>query len=203
MRRKDEDTQCDRSSIASFLLLIDRSDHLPNGNFCGGKQLMDINAPEFMEYFLDFSVALTGFSRFHLIGTGQASLYFETVRDIIGADIFGELLQTFHRIDLNAQNNSDESVLTEGIRAEILASEKLGPLARNIIKLWYVATWYQLPQDWRDVFGTREKDKTLIPSPQAYPEGLLWPTIGVNPPGAKGLGYGTWSEPPSVSLTKS
>lgn len=163
---------------------------------------MDINAPDFMEYFLDFSVVLTGFSRFHLQGTGQASLYFGSIRDIIGQDMFGELLQTFHRLDIEAQNNNDESILTNGLRSEILGSEKLGSIARNIIKLWYVATWYELPKDWREVFGSQENDKTFIPSPQAYPEGLLWPTIGVNPPGAKGPGYATWSEPPSVTLVE-
>ena len=161
---------------------------------------MDINKPEFREYFLDFSVVLTGFSEFHLQGTGQASLYFDTILDIIGGDLFVELLQTFHRFDVKAQSYDDESILTNGLRTEILGSEKLGPIARNIIKLWYVATWYELPKDWRDAFGTKEKDKTFIPSAKAYPEGLLWPTIGVNPPGAKGLGYGTWSEEPSVSL---
>jgi hypothetical protein len=165
---------------------------------------MDINSPEF-GYFLDLSVVLTGFSRFHLQGTGQAPLYFETIRDIIGPNMFKELLQTFHRIDVKAQSSDEkdkEPVLTEGLRAEILASEKFGLIARNIIKLWYVATWYQLPQQWRDVFGGKEKDKTFIPKPEAYPEGLLWPAIGVNPPGAKGLGYATWSEPPLVSLTE-
>jgi hypothetical protein len=164
---------------------------------------MDINAPEFMEYFLDLSVALTGFSRFHLVGTDQAACYFKTVRNVIGGDLFGELLQTFHRLDVKAQSYEDQSILANGLRSDILGSEKLGPIARNIIKLWYVATWYQLPQSWRDVFGTKENDKTFIPSPQAYPEGLLWPAIGVNPPGAKGPGYATWSEPPSVSLTQS
>ncbi|MEA5515808.1 hypothetical protein [Nodularia sp. UHCC 0506] len=162
---------------------------------------MEMNADEFMDYFLDLSVTLTGFSRFHLQGTGQASLYFDTILNIIGKDMFAELLLTFHRLNFEAQNNNDESILTTGIRCEILGSEKLGPLARNVIKLWYIATWYQLPSAWRDVFGTKQNDQTFIPSPQAYPEGLLWPTIGVNPPGAKGLGYGTWSEPPSVSLS--
>jgi hypothetical protein len=163
---------------------------------------MDINAPEFMEYFLDVSVALTGFSRFHLQGTGQASLYFATIRDIIGGDMFGELLQTFHRLELEAKNKNDQSILTNALRSEILGSEKLGAIARNIIKLWYIATWYQLPPAWRDVFGTKENDRTFIPSPQAYPEGLLWPSIGVNPPGAKPPGYATWAEPPSISLNK-
>lgn len=153
---------------------------------------MDINSTECRECFLDLSVALTGFSRFDLYGTGQVFLYFDTIRDVIGEKMFGDLLQTFH--DLESEDK---------LRLEILGSEKFGPIARNIIKLWYVATWYKLPQEWRDVFGTKEKDKTFIPSPQAYPEGLLWPAIGTNPPGAKGPGYGSWSDPPSVSLTKS
>jgi hypothetical protein len=161
---------------------------------------MDINTPEFREYFLDFSVAITGFSKFHLRGTGQVSLYFETIRDIIGGEMFGELLQTFHDIKTKAEFNDDQSILTLRLRTDILGSEKLGPIARNIIKLWYVATWYELPQDWRNVFGTKEKDQTKVASPEAYPEGLLWPTIGVNPPAAKAPGYATWSEAPSVTL---
>ncbi len=163
---------------------------------------MDINTPEFREYFLDFSVTVTGFSKFHLHGTGQVSLYFDTIRNIIGAEMFGELLQNFHHLKGKADFNDDKSFLAEGLCSEILGSEKFGPIARNIIKLWYVATWYQLPKSWRNVFGTKENDKTFVVSPQAYPEGLLWPTIGVNPPAAKAPGYGTWSEPPSVSLSK-
>lgn len=161
---------------------------------------MDINAPEAMESFLEFSVVLTGFPRFHLQGTGQASLYFDTIRDIIGKDMFEEVLQAFHDLNCKAKNKTDESesILTNGLRSDILGSEKLGPITRNIIKLWYMSTWYELPQEWRDVYGVKEKDTLFIPSPQAYPEGLLWPTIGVNPPGAKGPGYGTWKEPPAT-----
>ncbi|MBD2252843.1 hypothetical protein [Nostoc parmelioides] len=158
---------------------------------------MDINAPEFKEYFLNISVVLTGFSKFQLQGTGMATLYFETIRDIIGGDIFAELLTTFHKLKLEKKEKNHESI------TQILASEKFGPIARNIIKVWYIATWYALPQSWRDTFGTKEKDGTFVISAQAYPEGLLWQAIGVNPPGAKGQGYATWSEPPLVSLTKS
>ncbi|MDJ0717460.1 MAG: hypothetical protein QNJ54_25115 [Prochloraceae cyanobacterium] len=162
---------------------------------------MDIDTPEFMEYFLDFSVAVTGFSRFDLQGTGQVSLYFSTIRGIIGDQIFGELLQTFHDLDRKAKRENNQSVLTDGISFEILVSGKLGPIARNIIKLWYTAIWYQLPSPWQEKFGARQNDITFIVSPYAYPEGLLWPAIGVNPPGAKAPGYGTWSEPPSVKLS--
>ena len=163
---------------------------------------MDINAPESMKSFLEFSVLLTGFPRFYLQGTGQASLYFDTIRDIIGEEIFGDVLQIFDDLNIQAKNSKDESILTNGLRSELLGSQKLGPIVRNIIKLWYMSTWYQLPQEWRDAFGLKINDRTFIPSPQAYPEGLLWPTIGVNPPGAKGPGYATWIDPPSVALVE-
>jgi hypothetical protein len=61
-----------------------------------------------------------------------------------------------------------------------------------------VGAWYPLPAAWRGTFGELEKDTTFVVSPAAYTEGLLWPTIGANPAGAKGPGYGTWSVPPRI-----
>jgi len=37
-------------------------------------------------------------------------------------------------------------------------------------------------------------------SPASYTEGLLWPTIGANPPGAKAPGFGTWAYPPVLDV---
>ncbi|MDJ0532799.1 MAG: hypothetical protein QNJ70_09935 [Xenococcaceae cyanobacterium MO_207.B15] len=162
---------------------------------------MDIDTPDLMEYFLNFSAAVTGFSRFDLLGTGQASLYFSTIEGIIGGEIFRELLQTFHELYVRANSENDASILTEGITDQILMSGKLGPIASNIIKLWYSATWYQLPDPWREKFGARQNDTSFVVSPYAYPEGLLWQAIGVNPPGAKAPGYASWQYPPSVRLT--
>ncbi len=155
---------------------------------------------QLLDYFLDLSVALTGFSKFQLQGTGQVTAYYSTVEKIIGKELFEELLYTFHRLEEQAQADNYESLVAQGLRSEILGSEKLGAIARNIIKLWYVATWYQLPQSWRETFGVKQSDRTFVVSPQAYPEGLLWQAIGVNPPAAKAPGYGTWSDPPLVTL---
>ncbi len=157
---------------------------------------MSIDRTKLMEYFLDLSALLTGFSRYDLEGTGQASLYFDTICDIIDEAVLTDLLETFHNLD-----SSKPSVLAEGLKSRILTSGKRGPLARNILKLWYTSTWEQLPDSWQTWYGNEKDDKTFIPSPQAYPEGLVWKTVGVNPPGAKPPGYGTWSEPPSVSLS--
>ncbi|ACK67115.1 conserved hypothetical protein [Rippkaea orientalis PCC 8801] len=145
---------------------------------------MDIDKPEYMGYFLDLSVVVTGFSRFHLQGTGQDSLYFDTVRSIIGGEMFAELLKTFHEQGLDA----------------VLESGKFEPIVRNIIKLWYIATWEKLPPEWQERFGTPLNDSTFIASPYAYTEGLVWPAVGVNPPAAKAPGYESWSYPPSVTL---
>ncbi|MDB9382419.1 hypothetical protein PN465_09305 [Nodularia spumigena CS-584] len=162
---------------------------------------MSIKTPEFMGYFLDFSAEVTGFSRFDLEGTGQADLYFDTVLKVVGEDIFGELLTIFHDLDKRAKKKYDPVILSEGLRSQILESSKRGPVARNIIKLWYTANWYELPEAWEAWYGAGKENSHFIPSPQSYPEGLVWRAVGVNPPGAKAPGYGTWSEPPSVSLS--
>ena len=150
-----------------------------------------------LEDFLSFSTVVTGYTRFRLMGTGHAELYLTTVTDVVGAKAVAELLTTFTRVQQQAATHAQ---LEDLLRAEILSDEKFGPIARNIIKLWYVGTWYQLPPEWREAFGAHEKDVTFVASPTAYTEGLLWPTIDANPSGAKGPGYGTWAEPPRINL---
>ncbi|QYX31282.1 hypothetical protein [Sphaerospermopsis torques-reginae] len=160
-----------------------------------------MKTPEFVGYFLGLSAELTGFSRFDLEGTGQADLYFDTVLNTIGEQIFKELLETFHQLDKSAKKKHNPTILSEGLREEILSSATLGPVARNIIKLWYTATWDKLPKSLESWYGINQQNSPFIPSPQSYAEGLVWKAVGVNPPGAKAPGYGTWSEPPSVSLS--
>jgi hypothetical protein len=134
-----------------------------------------------MEYFLNFSEEATGFSRPDLELTGQGSAYFATARDVIGGGKFAESLQAYHDSGLGT----------------LLSSPKLGPIARNLIKLWYTATWERLPHEWQDAYGRISNDTTFIVSADAYTTGLLWPAIGANPPGANAPGYGTWSNPPT------
>jgi hypothetical protein len=94
----------------------------------------------------------------------------------------------------------DPEALDEGLRAQVLSDDKLGPIARNLIKMWFVGTWYELPQEWRDRYAAREPVSTHVVSPASYTEGLLWPTIGANPPGAKGQGFGSWVGPPAIDV---
>lgn len=137
-------------------------------------------SPVLSEHFLNFSAEATGFSRADLETTDQAGTYFSTVREIIGSDAFAEFLQSYSSDGLD----------------KVLSSPKSGPIGRNVIKLWYTATWEQLPREWREKYGAWPKDITFVVSPTAYTTGLLWTAIGVNPPGANGPGYGAWSDPP-------
>ncbi|QTH73579.1 hypothetical protein [Pseudoalteromonas xiamenensis] len=147
--------------------------------------------------FVELSGALTDFNAFALNGTGQVSDYLQTLTNIVGEDIVEQLLSTFSAV---YEASADETMFINGIRQQILGDMKLGPVARNLIKLWYTGTWYQLPNSWREDFGKSEQDTTFFVSSASYTEGLLWQAIDANPSGAKGPGYGSWSQPPRINF---
>lgn len=142
--------------------------------------------------FLALSAEITAFTTFDLLGTGMADAYLKAVIDVVGEATVEQLLDAWERVRRAGPD------LEENLRREIFGDEKLGPIARNIIKLWYIGTWYQLPYAWTQTFGALEKDVTFVVSPAAYVEGLLWPAIGSHPPGAKAPGYGSWATPPVI-----
>ncbi|MCW2835434.1 MAG: hypothetical protein JWN68_3387 [Nocardioides sp.] len=158
-----------------------------------------MNYIELHEAFLDLSSTLTGYSRFRLLGTGQVDRYLATSIDAVGDEVLAALLATF--TDVHGTAGGDEQALDRGLRARILSDDLLGPVARNVIKMWYVGTWYQLPQEWHDLHATRGHDTTHVVSPASYTEGLLWPTIGANPPGAKAQGFGSWAAAPVINAS--
>jgi hypothetical protein len=146
--------------------------------------------PSPFENFLLLSVQLCGISGFDLVGTGYAKRYFETVEDIVGRDLLHRLLETFAALPIAPTRRN------AALQAAILNHPEFGPVARNIIKLWYTATWFQLPPTWRANFGARPKDETSVPYAYAYAESLLGPAIGAHPAGAKPTGHQSWTLPP-------
>src|SRR5699024_2706778 len=62
--------------------------------------------------FLDLSAALTGYSRFRLLGTGQAEPYLSTTREAAGEDVLAQLLGTF--ADVRHTAGDDEEALDAG-----------------------------------------------------------------------------------------
>jgi hypothetical protein len=148
-----------------------------------------------LQRFLDFSAEVTAFSTLDLYGTGQAESYLSTVVHVVGEQVLLELLDAYSRMPPGGEGPQPRHMK---LYQDVLSSEKLGPIARNVIKLWYAGVWYKLPTEWAESFGAREGDVTFVVSPAAYAEGLLWRAIGANPPGAKAPGYGSWAAPPLI-----
>ena len=128
------------------------------------------------EAFVELSVALTGFSRVELLGTGVADLYRETTIKQAGEESADQLLAAWQTV-----KDSPDSVET-ALRNEILSQPHLGPIARNIIKLWYLGQWGD------------DANKTV--SSEAYQQGLVWIAINAHTQGANQQGFGTWSFAP-------
>lgn len=147
-----------------------------------------------LERFVGLSAALTGYDEVELQGTGLAGTCWSTVESIVGQAISAELLAVWTSI--HERFRGEPKAQNEAVRAEILASPKLGPVARNVIQLWYLGSWIQLPRGWRAQYGQSPLDTTKVVSAQAYQQSLVYDAMGTHPPGAKQPGYGSWALPP-------
>jgi hypothetical protein len=160
-----------------------------------------MTAPSF-EGFLSLSVDLTAFEEPDLLGTGMAHRYLAKVRAACGDEVVTALLDAHRaaRADAGGPERTvlDRDLLDRALRHRIFSDDRLGPVARNVIKLWYAGTWYALPPEWTDRYGAHAAAETSTVTAASYQEGLLWRAIGANPPGAKAPGYGSWAEPPRI-----
>jgi hypothetical protein len=127
--------------------------------------------------FLELSSALTDFNGVELLGTGVAGAYLRTLGEILPAAVLDDLL-----------DGRDA--------AAILDDATLGPIARNVIVMWYCGTWSALPEDWRAAHGTSPLDVDHVVSPDAYVSGLQWVAAGAHAIAARPQGFGAWALPP-------
>ncbi|NKE59996.1 hypothetical protein FXN61_25640 [Lentzea sp. PSKA42] len=151
--------------------------------------------------FLLLSVDLTAFEKTELLGTGLAHQYLAKVRAACGDEVFTALLAAHRLARADAVRDAgscDRTLLDRALRHRIFSDDRLGPVARNVIKLWYSGTWYGLPPEWTDSYGAHTAAETSTVTAASYQEGLLWRAIGANPPGAKAPGYGSWAQPPRI-----
>jgi hypothetical protein len=167
-----------------------------------------VTAPSFEE-FLRLSVDLTAFGETELLGTGLARPYLAKVRAACGDENVAALLDAHRAARADAAGDAgdagsldgillDRVLLDRALRHRIFGDDRLGPVARNVIKLWYAGMWYALPPEWTDRYGARAEGETSTVTAASYQEGLLWRAIGANPPGAKAPGYGSWAQPPRI-----
>ncbi len=148
-----------------------------------------------LERFLAFSAEITAHSTYELRGTGSAEAYLATVEKIVGPRLLDALLDTYDAAVATADHGA---ALPDLLRRDLFSDLRLGPIARNVVKMWYLGVWYELPQAWTDAYGAQQRNVAFTVSGAAYTEGLLWPSIGANPPGAKAPGFGSWAQPPRI-----
>ena len=141
--------------------------------------------------FLDLSELLTGFTRVQLLGTGVAGDYLRALEEVVPANVVNELLAAYAQLPA-------DGVRETAAASEILADPKLGPVARNLITMWYCGTWAELPDEWREAHGTSPLDADRVISPEAYLAGLQWVAAGAHPMGARQQGFGAWALPPET-----
>jgi hypothetical protein len=70
-------------------------------------------------------------------------------------------------------------------------------LARSIILLWYLGSWYK-PKDLKEQATAAKPDRisSEVLSPKAYTQGLVWQIAGAHPMGYSNLQFGYWSRDP-------
>ena len=147
-----------------------------------------------LDQFVALSSALTGFDIAEVWATGMVETYFGVIPVILDGDYLGRLLTRWTSIHTRA--GDDESYRDELIESELLADDTLGPLAKNVVALWYLGMWTQLPASWRAVHGAFARDMTAYVSARAYRQALVWKAAHTHPPGTKQQGFGSWALPP-------
>jgi hypothetical protein len=144
--------------------------------------------------FVAISSWLTGFDDADLLGTGVAGAYLAELQRVIGeAGTAGFLSAAAAAL---ARGGGEAAPTEAAIAADLIANPRLGPIARNVIIMWYLGTWTRLPDGWWGDRARPAEDTDRVISPRTYVEALVWRAAGTHPPGARQPGYGSWSLPP-------
>lgn len=148
-----------------------------------------------LQRFTALSEALTGFNAAELHSTGMVKTYYDTLTGILGGATVGELLSAWRGVVAVAEGDQDR--LVAALESSILGDPKLGPVASNLVVLWYLGQWTEMPATWRARYGASAYDQTQVVSAEAYRQGLVWSAIHAHPMSAKQQGYASWSLPPN------
>ena len=94
----------------------------------------------------------------------------------------------------------DNRLSQDNIIAKVNASdEDTKFLARSIVLLWYLGSWYE-PGDLKNAAASPESVHAPIEqkvlSAKAYTQGLVWQIVGAHPMGYSNLQFGYWSRKP-------
>jgi hypothetical protein len=169
----------------------------------------DVSSPQDMMAFLLLSAALAGVHVVNLAPEFSQDIkkdildqdpgvdpinvkndYFRWINAHDSTSSFGKLLQI-------AKDNRQSGI---NIIAAVNASDDSAKfLARSIVLLWYLGSWYE-PADLKAnaaTPGTRAVTPSVVVSSKAYTQGLVWQIVGAHPMGYSNLQFGYWSRDPN------
>ena len=151
-----------------------------------------------VETFIAMSVVLTGVTRIELVETAQSEVYLDRTIRAVGRRLTHELLERARSVIQIGVD--DPSLMEVTVRMRLLGDQKLGPIARATMKMWYHAQWEPLPAWWYGQYcpGHPAPTTTIVVSGSAYKVGLAWGLAGAHPQGAHQPGYGSWALPPGT-----
>jgi hypothetical protein len=92
----------------------------------------------------------------------------------------------------------DHSASAPEIISQVNASDDTKYLARSIVLLWYLGSWYK-PEDLKsslDPKAPRAPIPSQVVSAKAYTQGLVWQIAQAHPMGYSNLQFGYWSREP-------
>jgi hypothetical protein len=140
-----------------------------------------------LDQFVSLSSALTGVAasqlKPQLDPIGIADQYLAMIQkpaSKVDPATLTNLLNTF-------EQQSSPPGTPENAAASILADATLGPVARSIIKMWLLGSWYDPANP-----GTAIQ----VVSSQAYKESLVWKVMQSHPMGYSMWSFGYWAGPP-------
>jgi hypothetical protein len=176
------------AAIADFLLGMDDFRVEATATIAPGMEGGASAAPG-LAAFVGLSALLTGYRPDDLappaMPDGVAEEHFRTVREGAGVDVVDRLLSAY--LAIVAASGGERAREEQGVSDRILADPVLSPVARRIVRLWYLAAWY----DDEPPTGAGR-----IVSAAAYTKSLAWRAIGAHPMGYSELPYGHWAVPP-------
>jgi hypothetical protein len=165
----------------------------------------DPNSPQDMMAFLVLSQALTG-AQISLLAPEFAPNKDDVLKSDPGVDplnikdqyfawINASNAPTFERL---LQIASDHPKSAPDIVTAVNADDDTKFLARSIVLLWYLGSWYK-PEDLKR-FSAPDAPQAPIPSQvvsaKAYTLGLVWQIAQAHPMGYSNLQFGYWSREP-------
>jgi hypothetical protein len=113
---------------------------------------------------------------------------------------------TFEKLLQIAREHSTSApdAISREIIAEVNASDDTKFMARSIVLLWYLGSWYK-PEDLKsslDPKAPRAPINSQVVSAKAYTQGLVWQIAQAHPMGYSNLQFGYWSRDPVDSNDK-